>query len=604
MSQIGEYIIKFLVEGQQAETQSKKTAQGLDAVDKSAKNAAKSTKDLQASGKGLSDMFNLTALAAGASVGALVAFTIQSVKVGAQLQVLRSSFKGTAADIELLRKATAGTVSEANLIKLSNQASDLGLNLETQAKLFSLAEDAADKYGGGVEENFQKIVLATDGSQRGLRAVGIATKDFEQKLKELTDARGVAITKMSAEEQLQIRLQAIFELTGTTMESVRNKTADAADAMEQLSLVGETLTSNFGVGLVEAFSASMQRGEDFQKTLKDIGKTAEDIGQDIGRTAAGIVTDLKWLWEKAEGIIKAIKVARNFFTSPIGFFLNSGEQDPTQGMTWDEYWAKTIDAGGLDVMGPGNDAGVAEFMSRPPSGSTSPGSGTSRGSRGSNTAEVEKVKDLLKGTLGFSLENASIAIGSLLADALFKVTGTAVDIPGGEFGRGIVTGIDQTEEARKKAVDDSVAVYQNISGILNVFEIGVDSFVNKMLSFVNDFVTIFTTIRAVNSILGFLPGFASGGSVPGMGSGDVVPAMLTPGEFVVRKSVVDRVGSGFLEWMNGGGMFSSNVRGYANGGMVSAGGASPVYIVGAKVEGSALRLVLDRANKADARRLL
>ena len=36
--------------------------------------------------------------------------------------------------------------------------------------------------------------------------------------------------------------------------------------------------------------------------------------------------------------------------------------------------------------------------------------------------------------------------------------------------------------------------------------------------------------------------FASGGSVPGTGNSDTVPAMLTPGEFVIRKKAVSKIG--------------------------------------------------------------
>ncbi|NDA64698.1 MAG: hypothetical protein EBX50_22115, partial [Chitinophagia bacterium] len=44
--------------------------------------------------------------------------------------------------------------------------------------------------------------------------------------------------------------------------------------------------------------------------------------------------------------------------------------------------------------------------------------------------------------------------------------------------------------------------------------------------------------------------FASGGLVPGAGNGDTVPAMLTPGEFVIRKSSVKKMGAGRLAAMN------------------------------------------------------
>lgn len=46
-------------------------------------------------------------------------------------------------------------------------------------------------------------------------------------------------------------------------------------------------------------------------------------------------------------------------------------------------------------------------------------------------------------------------------------------------------------------------------------------------------------------------GAASGGTVPGVGSGDTVPAMLTPGEFVIRKKVADQMRP-FLSQLNAG----------------------------------------------------
>lgn len=45
---------------------------------------------------------------------------------------------------------------------------------------------------------------------------------------------------------------------------------------------------------------------------------------------------------------------------------------------------------------------------------------------------------------------------------------------------------------------------------------------------------------------------AGGGDVPGHGNSDTVPAMLTPGEFIVRKAIVDRVGLDNLVKFNSG----------------------------------------------------
>ena len=49
---------------------------------------------------------------------------------------------------------------------------------------------------------------------------------------------------------------------------------------------------------------------------------------------------------------------------------------------------------------------------------------------------------------------------------------------------------------------------------------------------------------------GGLSRFATGGVVPGTGNRDTVPAMLTPGEFVIRKSSVKKLGTDKLHQMN------------------------------------------------------
>lgn len=62
-------------------------------------------------------------------------------------------------------------------------------------------------------------------------------------------------------------------------------------------------------------------------------------------------------------------------------------------------------------------------------------------------------------------------------------------------------------------------------------------------------------------------GRASGGMVPGTGRGDRVPAILEPGEFVVRRRVVERFGPTFFAGLNGG--WGDGSPGFAAGGLVS-----------------------------------
>lgn len=67
-------------------------------------------------------------------------------------------------------------------------------------------------------------------------------------------------------------------------------------------------------------------------------------------------------------------------------------------------------------------------------------------------------------------------------------------------------------------------------------------------------------VRGIGSGLRSPRAFASGGLVPGSGNRDTVPAMLTPGEFVIRKSSVAKLGASNLAAMN--------ANGYAKGGQV------------------------------------
>lgn len=65
-------------------------------------------------------------------------------------------------------------------------------------------------------------------------------------------------------------------------------------------------------------------------------------------------------------------------------------------------------------------------------------------------------------------------------------------------------------------------------------------------------------------------GFATGGGVPGIGNFDSVPAMLTPGEFVIRKSAAEALGPEVLNQLNG----------YNKGGRVKFDGGGPVQLQG------------------------
>ena len=69
---------------------------------------------------------------------------------------------------------------------------------------------------------------------------------------------------------------------------------------------------------------------------------------------------------------------------------------------------------------------------------------------------------------------------------------------------------------------------------------------------------------------GLVQHFKNGGQVPGKGEGDTVPAMLTPGEFVMSKGAVNHIGVKNLMSMNkeGGGTNKPEIMKFAGGGPV------------------------------------
>ena len=91
--------------------------------------------------------------------------------------------------------------------------------------------------------------------------------------------------------------------------------------------------------------------------------------------------------------------------------------------------------------------------------------------------------------------------------------------------------------------------------------------------------------------------FARGGFVPGTGDGDTVPAMLEPGEFVIRKKAVETLGAGNLHRMNKSGGGNIRVGGYAGGGTVQKFAGGDIASFGGSTAKSTILLSGNQQNK-------
>ena len=130
--------------------------------------------------------------------------------------------------------------------------------------------------------------------------------------------------------------------------------------------------------------------------------------------------------------------------------------------------------------------------------------------------------------------------------------------------------IGQTQEKFQALVRDIVGT-RSFQVLANTILTLADAFIKlaDAIKPILPFIGLFGAFKAFKGLSSFAGGvrgglgagargFARGGMVPGTGNRDTVPAMLTPGEFVIRKNSVAKLGAGNLEAMNQ----------YATGGVV------------------------------------
>jgi hypothetical protein len=203
-----------------------------------------------------------------------------------------------------------------------------------------------------------------------------------------------------------------------------------------------------------------------------------------------------------------------------------------------------------------------------------------------------------------SLANASASANDASAGALSGFDGTGIDgaavmaaygTGGGEFGDALSTlggptTLSALEDASQGAADETARLEQNIEKLNNKLEGGGDVASNKKPT-AAEVAAALTNMSPEDLAAAFnsdLPSLsvATGGLISGTGRGvlyragggfvprgtDTVPAMLTPGEFVIRRKAVKAVGLPLLQRINNAGKGRGGKRGYYNnGGEVTSG---------------------------------
>jgi len=305
MALLGNEQIKLFQNGQKDSQAFKDNQQKIDQLKNSIKELTGVSKGF--SGKTplsgfqiLEGLENITVAIAGfkAAIGGFAGLVSESARKFADFKEIADNFRGTAEDIDLFQKATGRVVGKGDLLKLSNQATDLGIPLKVQPVLFLAAKEAAEKYGISVEEGFQKIVSATEGQVRGVKAIGIQKAEYNEVVESLVKSIGgeieinqglngeqeITIKNLDFATQKRIRLEAFLQIYGKTVEDVNKRQQTDADKLHQLDLLLPQVKKQFGelvakglIPMSEALKTNEGKFNDTTVAIAGIGFAFTDL---------------------------------------------------------------------------------------------------------------------------------------------------------------------------------------------------------------------------------------------------------------------------------------------------------------------------------------
>jgi TP901 family phage tail tape measure protein len=197
------------------------------------------------------------------------------------------------------------------------------------------------------------------------------------------------------------------------------------------------------------------------------------------------------------------------------------------------------------------------------------------------SAIVEQLGGVLQQSRVIPLLTQAAKMQRIYADAQNASSETAADLAKAQ--ETLSFKLAQTQQNFAKLIGDVMetgtfkAMISTVLSLTNAF-IGFAGSIKELIPLL----ATFAAIKLSKSLLGIgLPSLgrgkapirrASGGFVPGSGSGDTVPAMLEPGEFVIRKSAAQAMGAEALHGINK----------YAQGGKSKKGKKRPIKEVESK----------------------
>lgn len=209
----------------------------------------------------------------------------QLVTRGAEFETMSNAFKGTMEDMANMRKASEGMLSDEKILGFSNKAQDLGIQMKEMPIFIDMALRSMKNYGiqlDDLPQVLEKVIKTTQTAQKELTSLGIPrpafmglvkkysrdiimggdlTKDihkgdtgqyqYEREKLEATDkARENYLLKLNEEHQTRVKIKALIELYGKSLDDVTNKEQSTVGKVLSLSAAIENFSNRLGQSLL------------------------------------------------------------------------------------------------------------------------------------------------------------------------------------------------------------------------------------------------------------------------------------------------------------------------------------------------------------------
>lgn len=170
---------------------------------------------------------------------------------------------------------------------------------------------------------------------------------------------------------------------------------------------------------------------------------------------------------------------------------------------------------------------------------------------------VEELKEILADLVASKAKAREEKIATLAEGSL-----TPESFPPGEFEKALEKPLEEIRMMADAFKDVDVEIIEDVQesiAINLVYKDQLEMLRQQLATLSPTEISLRFTETGLSEILSRLPtiqtgerlaGLQRGGPVGGSGIGDVIPALLEPGEFVIRKNVVDKIGMRFFEGIN------------------------------------------------------